>query len=263
MMKKADSEKIVRVSNVQRFCVHDGPGIRTTVFFKECNLHCPWCSNPECQSYEIQNFEVLDKHGYGTQDHYGYDITLGELHKILLKDKKYYGNDGGVTFSGGEPLLHLDRYAELIKELRADHVMCACETALFIDEDTVKEAADMFDLFIVDLKTGLNDFAINILGSANVSTYLDNLRYISKRKKLWIRFPAIEDFTLKKENIDSICKVLSEVKYDKFQVLLGHNLGEKKYTNLHMNFIRIAESDLKYLKKCCESKNIKYEVLKV
>ena len=99
----------VRITNIQHFCLHDGPGIRTTIFLKGCNLTCPWCANPENISYNIETYDK-DKT-------FGYDISLNKLKKEILKDKTFYSlNDGGVTFSGGEPLLQkdIDKFIELI-----------------------------------------------------------------------------------------------------------------------------------------------------
>ena len=92
----------VRITDIQHFSLHDGPGIRTTVFLKGCSLKCPWCANPECISSEIQG-------------EFGYDISLEELEKEILKDEPYYKTGGGVTFSGGEPLLQIKNYEELLK----------------------------------------------------------------------------------------------------------------------------------------------------
>ena len=96
----------VRITNIQHFCLHDGPGIRTTVFLKGCNLHCPWCANPECISMDIEG-------------EFGRDIQIEELERELLKDELYYSlNNGGVTFSGGEPLLQIKELKELLKALK-------------------------------------------------------------------------------------------------------------------------------------------------
>ena len=106
----------VRITNIQRFSLQDGPGIRTTVFFKGCNLRCPWCANPENINYEIQ--EYMDEN---TKKIFGYDIELKELEKEILKDENYYKlNNGGVTFSGGEPLLQFNKIEELLNTIQND-----------------------------------------------------------------------------------------------------------------------------------------------
>lgn len=256
------SEKL-RICNIQRFCVHDGPGIRTTVFLKGCNLVCPWCSNPECQDYEIQDYVNKDKFGNIENGHYGYDIMLADLERILLRDKVYYGNNGGVTFSGGEPLLQLSNYAAILNSLREDNISCAVETALYVNNDIVKQALDLFNLFIVDLKTGSADFAKVVLKSIKYNTYINNLEYLSSQKKIWIRFPAIQDYTLKKENVNSVCNILREIKFEKFQILIGHNLGAPKYRNLKKDYKPIKDADLSYLLSQCKEYDIKFEILKV
>ena len=103
----------VRVSNIQRFSLHDGPGIRTTVFLKGCNLRCPWCSNPENIDFEPTKYINENTKEQGI---FGKDIEMSELFEEIMKDKQYYNmNDGGVTFSGGEPLLQIKVIEPLLK----------------------------------------------------------------------------------------------------------------------------------------------------
>ena len=117
----------VRVTNIQRFCLNDGPGIRTTVFFKGCNLKCPWCANPENIEYEIQEFYNPNTNERGT---FGYDIELEELERQLLKDESYYNmSQGGITFSGGEPLLQFHKLEPLLKRLKEKNIHLCVETA--------------------------------------------------------------------------------------------------------------------------------------
>ena len=103
----------VIVSNIQRFCLQDGPGIRTTVFFKGCNLFCLWCNNPENIDFNIESYN-----NNGKIEHYGYEIKLEDLEKEILKDKIYYENCGGITFSGGEPLLQFKKNRTIIKRFK-------------------------------------------------------------------------------------------------------------------------------------------------
>ena len=95
------TDKIL-ITNIQRMCFHDGPGIRTTVFLKGCNLHCPWCANPENISALPQAYERDGRKGL-----YGKEFSEEELLKEVLKDRRFYEDGGGVTFSGGEPLLQI------------------------------------------------------------------------------------------------------------------------------------------------------------
>ena len=103
----------MKVFNIQRFCVDDGKGIRTTVFFRDCPLRCKWCANPESWAKK----EVLDKSGFSVKE-----MTAKEILTEVLKDKVYYQNSGGgVTLSGGEPLLHIQEVLELLKLLKQEN----------------------------------------------------------------------------------------------------------------------------------------------
>lgn len=108
----------VRITNIQHFSLQDGMGIRTTVFLKGCNLNCPWCSNPENISFEIENY-----HHDNQSEYFGYDISLEDLEKEILKDEVFYGDDGGVTFSGGEPLLQIKEFKPLLKSLKNKNII--------------------------------------------------------------------------------------------------------------------------------------------
>ena len=101
------------LSNIQRMCMQDGPGIRTTVFMKGCGIHCPWCSNPENLSFEAEEYTRSDGKGV-----YGSSYSIDEIYQEIIKDKDYWGSDGGVTFSGGEALMHMDFLQELFRRLK-------------------------------------------------------------------------------------------------------------------------------------------------
>ena len=100
----------VRITNIQHFSLHDGSGIRTAVFLKGCNLTCPWCCNPENMNFEIEKYDYNNKN-----DSFGYDISLEDLEREILKDEIYFAEGkGGVTFSGGEPFLQIKSLKPLI-----------------------------------------------------------------------------------------------------------------------------------------------------
>ena len=117
------------IFNIQRFSIHDGPGIRTTVFFKGCPLNCMWCSNPESQSFKPEPIWDKIKKDYIIT---GECKTVEEIMEIILKDMDYYiESEGGVTLSGGEVLSHPEFAAELLKECKKHNIHTACETSAF------------------------------------------------------------------------------------------------------------------------------------
>ena len=160
----------VRITNIQHFCLHDGPGIRTTVFLKGCNLKCPWCCNPENIDFEIQNC-------------FGRDISLNDLEKELLKDELYYSvNDGGVTFSGGEPLLQIKELVDLLKSLNSKKINICFETALFTNQSLLEMAIPYVDEFIVDVKILNKQLCSDIIGG-DVNLFLNNLKLLFDENK--------------------------------------------------------------------------------
>ena len=106
----------VRISNIQRFSLHDGEGIRTTIFLKGCNLRCPWCANPENIDFEFTKYKNKDTKEEGI---FGKDIDNLELYNEIIKDKEFYkDSNGGVTFSGGEPLIQIRKLEPLLAKLK-------------------------------------------------------------------------------------------------------------------------------------------------
>ena len=187
----------VIVSNIQRFCLHDGPGIRTTVFFKGCNLRCPWCSNPENINFNIEEYNYNNQKGK-----YGKEYSLDELESEILKDKDYYDTNGGVTFSGGEPLLQFKNIEPLLKKLKEDKINICVETALTVPKEFINIALKYVDEFIIDIKI-IDSTSDKING--NPSLYLDNVKEVySKNKNIIFRIPLVYDYTYTESNINKI-----------------------------------------------------------
>lgn len=138
----------LRLTSIQRFSVHDGPGIRTTLFTKGCSIRCPWCANPENLSHEIQKY-CTDA---GTEKYYGEDYTVEQVLEICLRDKNFYGTEGGVTASGGEALLQAEPLAELFRRLKRERVGCCLETSLYAPRENLELLRDYLDYIYVDMK---------------------------------------------------------------------------------------------------------------
>ena len=245
------------ISNIQRFSLHDGPGIRTTVFFMGCSLRCPWCSNPENLRKEQMAY-VKD----GREGVYGIYCTQKELYSELIKDRVFYTGEivdyqisdvsqieklpGGVTFSGGEALLHLDGIEETLIRLKKDGIHLAVESCLFVPESKLELALKYIDLFYVDVKAVEPTFCKNILGGT-VEQYLNNMELLlSSGKPVIIRVPVIgrytDDIEIIESNIQQILTWKSLYKnLLKVEVIKGHNLGEDKYKSLGMELPMFLE----------------------
>ena len=186
-----NTEIKLKVTDVQRFCMHDGPGVRTTVFLKGCPLRCHWCHNPETQSPrdEImlyadkcihcnacvsvcpQNAHLLDENGHtvmrekctpcgrcadicptGAVEICGKDMTVKELINAVERDRAFYGENGGVTLSGGEPFVQGEKTVALLKALKKSGFTTAVETCGYSDKDVIISAAPYVNLFLWDVK---------------------------------------------------------------------------------------------------------------
>jgi pyruvate formate lyase activating enzyme len=147
------------ITEIQRFSIHDGPGIRTTVFLKGCPLRCAWCHNPECISFEQETLFYADKCigcGKCAEGCYsgarvlcGKEMTPEDVLSEILADRAFYGDEGGVTVSGGEPLAHAPFVKKLVALCRAEGIKTAVETSLYrFDEELLSS----FDLIMTDVK---------------------------------------------------------------------------------------------------------------
>ncbi len=254
----------VRVSNIQRFSLHDGPGIRTTVFLKGCNLRCPWCANPENIDFEKTKFtnKTTKESGF-----FGQDIELMDLYSEIIKDKLYYKvNNGGVTFSGGEPLLQIKQLEPLLIKLKQEKINICIETALQVPTDFVKIAAKYIDEFIIDIKILDKDECKKVI-NGNIDLYFKNLDFLSKNDQINIfRIPLIEEYTLKKHNIEKIIDLLNKYKCKKVEIFKIHNLAESKYDSIGKEMIKFSEIESKKIEDVynkIKALNVNVDIIKL
>ena len=229
----------VRISNIQRFCLNDGPGIRTVVFLKGCNLKCPWCANPENMEYEFTHY--IDKYLHEKKT-IGYDIEAIELFNELIKDEIYFKpNNGGITFSGGEPLLQIKALEPLLKKLKENKINIAIETSLQVNTQLVERALNYIDEFIIDIKI-LNKELNNKILKGNLDSYIKNIELLHKNNKINIlRIPLSYEYTLTKDNQKLIISFLKKYNCHKVEIFKVHNLAKSKYQKIGKKFIKIKE----------------------
>ena len=238
------------VTEIQRFCMHDGDGVRTVVFFKGCPLQCIWCHNPEGLSFEPQQafFEhkcvgcgECKKESFSTEGclgeariYYGKEITVDELLPVLLEDKDFYENsDGGVTLSGGECLMQAEFCAELLKRLKENGVHTAVDTCGFVSKEALNKVIPYTDVFLYDLKAYDDEVHIKCTGKSN-KIILENLLYLdSLGKNIEIRIPYVPEYNA--DQIEKIAIFLSKLKHiTKIRVLPYHNYAGSKYASLNI-----------------------------
>lgn len=239
------------ITNIQRFSLHDGPGIRTTVFLKGCSLKCPWCSNPE-------NIKPYPEKYYkdGIEGIYGKNYTCDEVYNEIIKDRVFYDENGGVTFSGGEALLYVNELLPLLEKLKRERITTAVETCLFIPTENLERVIPYIDYFYVDMKI-LDKSRCKRLLEGNLNLYKTNLKLLTSRRKITIRIPVIGHYTDDNENkvaiIDEIKKIARSVL--KVELIKGHNLSESKYKSLGIpipKYNEVSDMSLKQYKEMIE-----------
>lgn len=239
------------IADIKHLAIHDGNGIRTTVFFKGCPLKCVWCHNPESISFKPQiafyknkcigcgecrkdSFEVKNCLGEA-KILYGKEMTVEELLPKLLEDKDFYAmSGGGVTLSGGECLCQVDFCVKLLKELKEKGINTAIDTCGFVPQENIDRVLPFTDVFLYDIKAIDEDVHIKYTGQSN-KIILENLKYIdSKGKSVEIRIPFVPDY-----NDNQIEKIADYVKDLKsviaVKILPYHNFSKSKYDALNMN----------------------------
>jgi len=252
----------VRVTNIQRFCLSDGQGIRTTVFLKGCNLKCPWCANPENIKYEKQEYIKEGEKGI-----FGRDIEVEELFKEIIKDKEYYlKSNGGVTFSGGEVLLQAVSLIPLLKKLKENNINICFESALMVPFELLELVMPYVDSFIVDIKILDEDKATEIINGI-IYLYYQNLDLLFKNKKnIKFRIPLVKGYTLESNNINKIIELLKKYSGTKVEIFKIHNLAESKYKSLgiKMNkFEEISDKEVENVYELLKKENIDVDIIKI
>lgn len=271
------------VFNIQRMSLHDGPGVRTTVFFKGCTLHCRWCHNPEsiihnpelewnpwlcircgaCMEVCIQG--ARRESGYnrnlckdcgacaavcvsGASKLVGEYMEIETLLKEVIKDKRMYElTGGGVTCSGGEPLLQVDAVKEFLMKLRKAHIHTAVDTAGNVSWSAFEKVVPYTDLFLFDIKSLDREVHKKYTGFGN-EKILKNFGKLVQMKDIFVRIPVIKDVNDKElRKIAEFLKGKEKVK--QVELLPYHALGRSKYEGLGKKEELFRKPELEMLKK--------------
>lgn len=255
------------IIDIQRFSIHDGPGIRSVVFFKGCNFTCPWCQNPEsialkpeigfypdkcidtkdCGAVCDQNAidfsnplridrELCTACGKcakacvsGGLKQIGQEYTVDMVLKELLQDLDYYKTSGGgVTFSGGEPTLHMDFIYELLKECKAAKLHTNIETNGYFSWDKFEKLLPLLDLIYFDIKI-LDEVKHKVVHQGTNERIYENIkRLLEVNAPVEFRIPLIPTFTSTEENLKEIVSLLKQNGIGKIHLLPYHSMGEGK-----------------------------------
>ncbi|MBQ3095187.1 MAG: radical SAM protein [Clostridia bacterium] len=216
------------IANIQHFSVGDGDGIRTTLFFKGCNLRCPWCHNPETLSAA----PVTLAYPHGAQD-CGRRIPEAEILAELMEDADFYRESGGgVTFSGGEVLLQAQAAQSLAARLKAAGISLFVDTAGCAPFSAIEALLPYADTWLFDYKTASPQKFREVIGG-DLALVEENLqRLLARGAKVRIRIPLIPGFNTHAEDVALICSRLKEFGITEVDLLPFHRLGSGKYEAL-------------------------------
>ncbi len=264
------------VFNTQKFCIHDGPGIRTTIFLKGCPLNCIWCHNPESQSYDKEMMFSEDKctrcgicerkcsNGaikvtqiaaqsdkqkctlcgdcidfciHNAREIAGREYTVDELIKIIEKDRVFYEQSGGgVTFSGGEAMAQIDAVEAIVKKCKNRGISVAIDTCGYAPFSSFERILDYVDLFLYDIKLMDTNLHKKYTGKDN-ELIMDNLVKLSERgANINLRMPLIQGINADDENIQSIMNFIKPLRISQVNLLPYHDIARDKYSRLNREY---------------------------
>jgi pyruvate formate lyase activating enzyme len=246
------------IFNVQRFSLHDGPGLRTTVFMKGCPLSCPWCHNPEsrsplpelvrlghrcmrcgrCDEAELTTPAVrgrdladVDACPTGALQAIGVVVEVDDLVRDVLRDRVFYDQSGGgVTFSGGEPLMQAVFVGEAMRRLRDEGVRTALDTCGHASWDDLERVAAVASLVLYDLKL-FDERRHRAATGASNAIILRNLEALCEvHADIWIRIPVIPGVNDDEENLVATARFLQRLRgISRVELLPYHATGEAKF----------------------------------
>lgn len=270
----------MRILNYQRMSTEDGPGLRTTLFVKGCPLCCSWCHNPEsiskefsvewvsvgcigCKTCEricnnggivfeadkirINNekcahcFNCIEACPTGALERRGEDVPVEKVFKELIKDKAYFGAEGGVTLSGGEIMLQTQEAAVLLKMLKDAGIYTAVDTSGFCKKEDLDRVLPYTDVFLFDLKLADSARHEKWTGVPN-ARILENFEYLAEMRRstypklgLWVRTPIIPGATDDEENLRALARIVRD-KADRWELCAFNNLCRDKYERMERNW---------------------------
>jgi pyruvate formate lyase activating enzyme len=294
---ETQTEPRALIFDIQSFSTHDGPGIRTNVFFKGCPLQCQWCSNPEGQRAMPELFYTrmkcvgclscaeacphgaveplrdpagLAKHGPVRLDREicgrcrthdcvraclqdalavtGVWMTVEDVMKKIRRDASVYRGKGGITVSGGDPLVYPGFVAELLRRCRAEGINTVLESELAAPTRNLEAVAPYVDLYLADLKIVDGPKHLEATGLDN-QVIMDNLRFLGRTcpDKVCLRVPIIPGFTDPEENLAAIGAFCRENRFSRVNILPYHKLGSSKHERLGSEYpmpeIRVPDDE--------------------
>ncbi|WP_421740659.1 glycyl-radical enzyme activating protein [Cellulomonas sp.] len=230
------------VFNIQKFSLHDGPGIRTVVFLKGCPMSCAWCSNPESIDPRIETTTDPETGAMGTE---GRAYTLEEVLEVCEQDRPFYEESGGgVTLSGGEALFQHVFAIELLARLRQRGIHTAMETTGHVAPPVFDQALDVLDYLLIDVKHHNRDEHRRWTGRYNDLPLRNLARAVERQIPACVRIPVIPGVNATLDDAESFALLLRSLGIDRVQLLPFHQYGERKYQLLGRPYAMAGTPDL-------------------
>ncbi|GIK84246.1 MAG: pyruvate formate-lyase-activating enzyme [Patescibacteria group bacterium] len=234
---------MLKVHSIETFGTHDGPGIRLVIFTQGCPFRCAYCHNPDSQTWN--NPKAIE-------------LTAEDIIERLQKEKPYFKNGGGVTFSGGEPTLQTKELLPICQQIKQAGFHITLDTCGGIFTEETQQLYDLCDLVMLDVKHINRDWHVKLTKHSN-DTVLKNAHYREQTgKELWLRYVLVPGWTDQDEYLKEWAQYFSDFKsITKAQILPYHLLGVHKYAELGLDYIldgvrAATESDAQRAKKIFE-----------
>lgn len=250
------------IFDIKKFSINDGPGIRTTVFFKGCPLTCWWCHNPESQRNEPEEIENCSfrwnlHHDSQHRNVVGAKIFVDEVISEIEKDRMFYEESrGGVTLSGGEPMLQLNFLHSILSSCKQKDINTAIDTTGYAPFGDFEKIYDVTDIFLYDLKLMDSRLHYEFCGITNELIH-ENLKKLSALgNKIILRVPIIPTITDTEDNISSMINFIGSLKsVNEIDLLPFHKTAKSKYERMK-KLNKTAELNVPSTERMEELKNI-------
>lgn len=210
-----------RIHSFESMGAVDGPGLRYIVFMQGCHLKCKYCQNRD--TWNIKN---------------GQEYEVDEVLEKIMKVKNYITPDGGVTISGGEPLLQADFLIELFKKLKKQNIHTCIDTSGNLPiTDKIKELIELTDLFLLDIKCINDEKCKELIGKSNKDE-IEFAKYLSEHEKpMWIRQVLVPTLTDDEKDLKDLTLFIKSLKtVEKVEILKYHDLGRFKWENMKLKY---------------------------
>jgi pyruvate formate lyase activating enzyme len=260
------------IFSIKRYSIHDGPGIRVTIFMKGCPLSCWWCHNPEGISPEKEKVSISRKIGdreFIREEGAGRNYSVNEIIEILDRERVFIEQSkGGVTFSGGEPMMQIEFLLEVLKACKLNGYHTAVDTSGYSARENYEKIIPFTDLFLIDIKHKDNMKHLEFTGVSNTGIF-ENLQMILENKKdVIIRIPVIPGKTDDQNNLEAIRDIIEDIKnknLKRIDLLPFHRIGAAKYKRFNLPY-RMSGTEqpslekMKKLKEYFELTGIKVKI---